>query len=148
MKLTVIRDDGLVAVDGLAYQGIDVSSLDENIHAIQWSGENGEVEYKPDEEGRVFVAAIDNIDFAQAVVAEWQKTHAEATRPPTEEELQSLCKSKARHLLERSDWAVLPDVAISNRQEFEAYRTSLRALYFNPVPEPEFPQEPKAVWIQ
>lgn len=57
------------------------------------------------------------------------------------------CSIKAKALLQDSDWSVLPDVNISNRAEFEAYRAELRTLYFNPVASPVFPTEPQPQWI-
>ena len=43
--LTIIKDDGFVSVDGVGIDSIDCSSLASNIHAIQFDGTNGEVEY-------------------------------------------------------------------------------------------------------
>ena len=43
--LTIIKDDSFVAVDGLGLQPIDCSSLASNVHAIQFDGSNGTVEY-------------------------------------------------------------------------------------------------------
>lgn len=58
------------------------------------------------------------------------------------------CKEKAKQLLEETDWSQLPDVAdaIYNKAEFDAYRAALRAIYFNPVCEPVWPERPVAVW--
>lgn len=57
------------------------------------------------------------------------------------------CVSEAKRLLALSDWSVLPDVNISNKSEFEAYRAELRTLMFNPVASPVFPTEPQPNWI-
>ena len=43
--LTIIKDDAFVAVDGYGIAPINCSSLASNIHAIQFDGTNGEVEY-------------------------------------------------------------------------------------------------------
>lgn len=45
MNLTIIADDGVVAVDG-EFRTVDLSTLDANIHAIQWNGTTGHIEYK------------------------------------------------------------------------------------------------------
>jgi hypothetical protein len=45
MKLTIIAEDGQINVNGVFYQDLDVSQLDPSIHAVQWYGEYGEVEY-------------------------------------------------------------------------------------------------------
>lgn len=43
--LTIIKDDGFVSVDGVGIDSIDCSSLAANVHAVQFDGTNGEVEY-------------------------------------------------------------------------------------------------------
>lgn len=63
-----------------------------------------------------------------------------STRPLQE------CSNKAKELISKSDWAVLPDVGITNVTEFETYRAALRALIKNPVAEPTFPTEPQPIW--
>jgi hypothetical protein len=46
MRLTIIADGACVCVDGACYTNLDMSRLNTSIHAIQWYGEYGEVEYK------------------------------------------------------------------------------------------------------
>ena len=43
--LTIIKDDSFVKVDGFGIEPIDCTSLASNIHAIQFDGTNGWVEY-------------------------------------------------------------------------------------------------------
>lgn len=56
------------------------------------------------------------------------------------------CKAKAKQLIAATDWAVLPDVGLQNKTEFEAYRAQLRALIVTPVANPVWPTEPSPVW--
>ena len=56
------------------------------------------------------------------------------------------CKQEAKKRIANSDWAVLPDVNISNKSEFESYRSQLRNLILNPVENPVFPEEPQPIW--
>lgn len=63
------------------------------------------------------------------------------------EEPFTACKEEAKNRIALTDWSVLPDVNISNKVEFEAYRAELRALIINPVVDPVFPTEPQPVWI-
>ena len=56
------------------------------------------------------------------------------------------CKSESKKRIANCDWSVLPDVNISNKSEFENYRSQLRNLILNPVEEPIFPEEPQPVW--
>lgn len=46
MRLTVIADDSTVGVDGVMLDGVNLSQLDPTVHAVQWYGEFGEVEFK------------------------------------------------------------------------------------------------------
>lgn len=68
----------------------------------------------------------------------------EITRLTLEEPF-TACTEQAKVLLAASDWSVLPDVNISNKAEFEAYRAQLRTLMFNPVQNPVFPTDRKSV---
>jgi hypothetical protein len=56
------------------------------------------------------------------------------------------CKSKAKQLISNTDWSVLPDVNITNKSEFESYRSILRNYIINPIENPEFPIEPQPIW--
>lgn len=57
------------------------------------------------------------------------------------------CSEEAKKRVAASDWSVLPDVNISNKSDFEAYRAALRQLIFNPVANPVWPVEPDPVWV-
>ncbi len=46
MKITVVPEDKTVIVDGVAASEIDMSGVDEHIHAIQWQDDKGEIEWK------------------------------------------------------------------------------------------------------
>ncbi len=46
MKLVIIADDARVDIDSLSYDDLNMAQLDPTIHAVQWNGEYGEVEYK------------------------------------------------------------------------------------------------------
>ena len=147
MRITVIRDDGTVIKDGTAILGLDMSSIATNIHAIQWNGDVGEIEYKPNTDGEVKLSATSDISIIAEVVALWGEKYAELNAPPTEALLLADCKGRAKYYLEQSDWAVLPDVNITNKADFETYRVALRGLYLNPIVAPTFPQEPTPVWV-
>lgn len=57
------------------------------------------------------------------------------------------CKNEAKKRIQACDWSVLPDVKISNKLDFENYRTILRNYILNPVENPIFPPEPEPIWI-
>ena len=56
------------------------------------------------------------------------------------------CKAEAKTRIAASDWAVLPDVGLANKSDFEDYRATLRDLIINPVANPVWPTEPQPVW--
>lgn len=51
MRVTIVPIDETVIVDGRAITGIDMSNIDSEIHAVQWGGEGGEIEYVVNSEG-------------------------------------------------------------------------------------------------
>lgn len=69
--------------------------------------------------------------------------------PPSEDALKEACKAEAKKRLEDTDFSQLPDVvdAIGNKAAFDAYRAALRAIYFDPVTAPLWPERPVAVWL-
>ena len=71
--LTIIKDDSFVSVDGFGLFGIDCSSLASNVHAVQFDGTNGEVEYN-DGTNNLSITAISNYS---AITDLW--TSAKAT---------------------------------------------------------------------
>lgn len=46
MATTIVRDSNFVSIDGVGLT-VDCSSLPADVHAIQWGGDHGEVEYSP-----------------------------------------------------------------------------------------------------
>lgn len=47
-RVTIIRADGFVSVDGLGFSDLDLSFIDPDIHAVQWYGTEGEIEWRVD----------------------------------------------------------------------------------------------------
>ena len=44
MRVTIIRDDSVVGVEGV-FRQVDLSTLPEGIRAVQWNGGGGHIEY-------------------------------------------------------------------------------------------------------
>jgi len=82
----------------------------------------------------------------------------DASPKPTQAELDALwestqnkdllnkCETQAQQLLSNTDWAVLPDVNLLNKLDFENYRAVVRGLAINPIANPVFPPVPTAKW--
>lgn len=50
MKWTIVPDDKMIYVDGVARKVLNVAFPD-GVHAVQWYGTYGEIEYKMDDTG-------------------------------------------------------------------------------------------------
>lgn len=51
MKITIIPSDGAVYKDGVSYSELSLTSVPSNIHAMQWDGVKGEIEFVTDANG-------------------------------------------------------------------------------------------------
>jgi hypothetical protein len=73
MKLTIIPIDGAVYKDGFSYSGLDLSSVPNDVHALQWDEVAGWIEFKdpvPNEEITSLPA------WANACLAKWEEARA------------------------------------------------------------------------
>jgi len=52
MKLTILPSDGAVYKDNVSYSNLDLSSAPGNVHALQWDGTTGWIEYVNESEFR------------------------------------------------------------------------------------------------
>jgi hypothetical protein len=57
-------------------------------------------------------------------------------------------KAYAKKLLEETDYAVLSDVNLTNKNDFINYRNIIRLIYLNPVVSPYWPEAPQAIWAE
>jgi len=44
MRVTIVPGSQVVAVDGYSVHGLDLSSIPQDVHAVQWYGDAGDVE--------------------------------------------------------------------------------------------------------
>jgi hypothetical protein len=145
MKISIIPVDKNVVIDNFGISGLNMDSVPLNIHALQWNGDNGHIEYndgKPNDD----ITALPS--WSDQPVIEWQNAKYLIDHPPapTPEELLAKVKDKAQGLLFGCDWSIASDVNITNRDDFINYRQQLRQIYFNPTIDVVFPTEPKAAW--
>ena len=89
-------------------------------------------------------ARLNWLDETQSKPTE-DEVNAEIARQEQQAPLDA-CKEQAKTLISATDWAVLPDVGLSNVSDFTAYRATLRQLILNPVADPVWPTEPTPVW--
>ena len=86
--------------------------------------------------------------IAQAVANGWEDVTGNWPPPPSEQDLKDACRSEAKGRLVETDFTQIADVAaaLTNKAEFDSYRAQVRALFFNPVAAPSWPERPVAVW--
>lgn len=76
MRITIIPSDSRVAINGVGYDGINLSSIDPSIHAVQWYDTDGEVEIK-DARGRMVEnRVITSFDEFAFVIPLWEAAKA------------------------------------------------------------------------
>lgn len=147
-RIVIVVADKFCSVDGVGYNGVDMSSVSLDVHAVQWFGTNGWIELKPVDFMQPPNEAITDMDRFAEVIASWesidyQHKHPAPPPPPTAEQNKLVAESK----LAATDWAMLPDVKLTNQDEFIAYRAKIREFVLNPVAgDIDWPVEPKAVW--
>ena len=151
MRVTIVSDDQKVSVNNYPIEGLDLSFLSSDIHAVQWYDTKGEVEFRRTADGYhpPNLVITDLTPFQPAIDA-WRAAYAVLTAPPPEpSDAEKLVaqQDKAKSLLYASDWAVLPDVALVNQSDWLAYRSALRLLATTETALVDsFPTAPPVIW--
>ena len=138
MRVTIITEDKFISVGGTGYLGssTDWSYIPSNVHAVQWDGSAGEVEYtdgSPNvgitslgvyepalthhENERLRIAAIVAAEQAQLADKDWDNEF----------------RRQRRFVLEDCDWTQANDSPLSSskKTEWATYRQVLRDLPSN-----------------
>ena len=136
MKLTIIRDMGLVHVDGRGHDELDLSSVPAEVHAVQWDGTVGEIEYVSNDVPNEAITSLpewaesianDRKAAIDAEIAEEEKAEADriAYENSTEGKAES-ARAQRDSLLAETDWTANSDVVMS--EEMATYRQALRDI--------------------
>lgn len=89
MRLTLIRTDGFISIDGVGYN-VDLSTIDQTIHALQWYEDQGEIEYA-DSRGRIVEnAEITSLDDFQYVISLWHQKRYQDLQDSVADETNSI----------------------------------------------------------
>jgi hypothetical protein len=68
MRLTIIKDDNFVSIDGVGIFGVDLSQLNQEINAVQWYDSIGNVEIRDINTNNIIsnvtISNIDDFQFA------------------------------------------------------------------------------------
>jgi hypothetical protein len=148
-RITVVVEDNAVYCDKTGYSDLDLTScqIPADVWAFQWENGEGWIEFRGTQENE----HVEQIPaWVNACVAKFQEFDYVFNNPPppTPEEITQRNKDQAIWLLSQSDWVMLPDVNIINKDEWIEYRAALRALVNNPEPSLEvmFPIVPEERW--
>jgi hypothetical protein len=78
MKLTIIFPDDIVIIDGIALK-VDCSAMSPGIHAVQWNGQRGHIEYAVDDVGnKKLNDQIEDVAQFQPIIDSWNAAKAQA----------------------------------------------------------------------
>jgi hypothetical protein len=143
MKLTIIPEDGSIGIDGEFLLDIDrqyLTWIPENVHAFQWYGDVGEIQFKPPgplepspqnvrvEELGIYEQAIEvyQEEIQRRIESELAQQAAIESSRDYEFELRSLRDGK----LVESDWTQLDDAPLTEEQKtlWQIYRQQLRDI--------------------
>lgn len=90
MRVTVIKDDGVVGVDGV-FRAVDLSAMEVGVRAIQWDGSAGHKEFTDNIQPN---ADINTIAAVQSFIDLWNAAAPPAPPPPTASELIAFAHSR------------------------------------------------------
>jgi len=74
MRVSIIKEDGTVVKDGVAYTDLDLSALPDNFHALQWDTSSGDLETK-DVNNIPSNTAISDLSPYQFCLDAWQAAY-------------------------------------------------------------------------
>ena len=147
MRLTIITETSSLSKNGVFYDDLNLTQcqIPNNVWALQWDGNAGWIEFNtpiPNEDITSLPA------WANSCLAIWEAKDYEEKHPPvpTPDQIIAANKTRAEELLLDSDWSVLPDVPLSNKTEWETYRSVLRQIAINPTVDPVWPVKPQSIW--
>lgn len=147
MRITIIPIDGTVYENDVAYNGLDLSSanIPSDVHALQWLDDYGWIEFR---DTRPNESISELPDWVAPCLAAWEQADYAAKHPPapTPEQLLEAVKNQALGLLFESDFSQLPDINLTNYEDWVSYRQKVRAIHINPTLDPVWPVKPPTLW--
>lgn len=113
MRLTVIRDDNLIGVNGEFYP-VDLSGLDPDLHAIQWRDSEGHIEYR----GNRANEPITDPSILEPFIAMWNAAAPSIKPGPQPEQLREAAQARINAAYEQ---AVMKLIAGYPNREIESW---------------------------
>jgi hypothetical protein len=145
MRLTILPETDTVSKDGLSFDelALETCGIPSNVHALQWHDNSGHIEFVSTAPNQ---AIYELPTWASACVDVWQVKFDNQNAPPSPEQMIQINASLAAQLLRDSDWTMLPDVALQNKDEWMAYRSIVRGIAISPTADAVFPPPPQEKW--
>jgi hypothetical protein len=84
MRLTIVPEDGVVCIDKICINGIDMSSIPSDVHAVQWYDTFGDVETVDPATGRPVNTTIYSVEPYQTVIDLWYAAHNSVNQEQTQ----------------------------------------------------------------
>ena len=138
MRVTIVPADNIVNIDGNGINGVDLSFIDPSIHAVQWYGTSGLVEYKDVTLVNIIKSThqeeiTDIAPFQMAIdaaLAKKQENELKQEVVITSAMLSDQAYSKRSFLLFQSDWTQLADNQLTQTEInlWREYRQQLRDI--------------------
>lgn len=85
MRVTIIPSDGIVIIDEQVYDNLNLTWMDPNIHAVQWFGTEGEIEWKEPHPYKILIVQnepIYSLDAFQPAIDAWNAARAKQFGSP------------------------------------------------------------------
>jgi hypothetical protein len=73
MRLSVIAGDATVYLDGVPMMGLDLSCVPADVHALQWHGDKGEIEYVAGDTKPANTAVLELPSWAEQAIQKWNE---------------------------------------------------------------------------
>ena len=105
MRITIIKDDGVVGIDGV-FRNIDLSSLAPEIRAVQWSDDNGHVEFY----GDLANVSITDLSPYQQYIDDWRNVPEQFPQLPELDPRELMVVSRFQALAAMFNFGILPQV--------------------------------------
>jgi hypothetical protein len=77
MRMTIVKSDTFVAIDGLGFNGIDMSNLSSDFHALQWYETFGNLELIDPVTRVMRNETVDNLAPYDPQISGWNAKKAE-----------------------------------------------------------------------
>ena len=139
MRVTVIAQDKLIAVDGVAITPVEME-YDEALHAIQWDEQTGHIEWKM-QDGGIQTAPVTEFEitpYVEAWQAEKKRLEAEANMPLSLEEAKAAKQAELSAAYEYFLAALQPEYTTYERDTWATQVEEAKALLADPQAEAAF----------